>query len=166
MSYSILMPVVARDVLHVGSQGYGFLQTAGGIGGLLGTLAVARLARSGRRGWQIILGATAFGLLIVAFAFSSSYVLSFVLLFGMGATNQMYMTSVNTSLQLHTPDEFRGRVMGLWGLTWSLVPLGGTISGTVAEFAGPQVALAIGGALVTALALGVAASLPRVRKFA
>jgi hypothetical protein len=64
------------------------------------------------------------------------------------------------------PDEFRGRVMGLWSLTWSLVPLGGTIGGFIAEVAGAPVAVTIGGLLVTAMALVIAATLPRVRNLA
>src|SRR5207245_4572188 len=82
----------------------------------------------------------------------------------MGAANQVYMTAANTTLQLSISNEFRGRVMGVWGLTWSLMPLGGTISGGIAEYAGAPAALAIGGVLVTVMALGIAATMPRVRQ--
>jgi MFS family permease len=166
MSYAILMPVMARDVLHVGSQGFGFMQAAGGIGALVGTVIVARLAHSRQRGRQILLGGGAFGLLIVVFAFSPAYAFALGALFLMGGANQIYMTTVNTTLQLELPDEFRGRVMGVWGLTWSLMPLGGTIAGTIAQYGGPQIALAIGGALVTGMAVLVALAFPRVRQLA
>jgi MFS family permease len=102
--------------------------------------------------------------LIMAFAYSPSFGLSMGLLFLMGAANQVYMTAANTTLQLRLPNEYRGRVMGVWGLTWSLMPLGGTISGGIAEYAGAPAALAIGGALVTSMALIVAATMPRVRE--
>ncbi len=166
LSYTIIMPVIAREVLHVGSQGFGFLEAAGGLGSLAGSFLVAHLAARGSRGRQMLLGAGTFGLLIVAFAYSPYYGLSLALLFFMGAANQVYMTNVNTTLQLHVPDAMRGRVMGLWGLTWSLMPLGGTIAGTIAHFAGPRVALATGGVLVTGMAVLMALLSPRIRRVA
>src|SRR5438093_635951 len=56
MSYQLLMPIFARDILRVGSEGFGFLQTAGAAGGILGSLAAARLARAGSRGRRALLG--------------------------------------------------------------------------------------------------------------
>lgn len=162
-SYTVLMPVIARDILQVGSQGYGFLQSAGGAGALSGTLLVAYLARSRKRGWHAILGATSFGCLLIALASSTWYPLSLVIMVLIGVANQFYQTSINTTLQMQLPDEFRGRVMGIYGLTWSLTPLGGTISGTIAEFAGVPFAIGLGGFLVANMALSVAAFLPRVR---
>ena len=164
MSFTIMLPVFARDILQVGSQGLGFLETAGAVGSIAGTFGVAAFARKRGNGWRILGGAAVFGSLIVAFAYSPSVVLSLGLLFLMGAANQVYMTTANTSLQLSLPNEFRGRVMSVWGLTWSLMPLGGTISGTIAEYAGAPAALAIGGVLVTLMAGVVAAFMPRVRQ--
>ena len=164
MSYTVLLPVIARDILQVGSEGYGLLQTSSAVGALAGTLAVAWLADSGRRGRQAIAGATFFGLLIIAFAFSSWYPLSVAIILLMGLANQLYMTAVFTILQLHLPDELRGRVMGVYGLTWRLTPLGGTVGGTIAEFAGVQAAVAFGGLMVAGMAVTVALCLPRVRQ--
>jgi len=55
-------------------------------------------------------------------------------------------------------------VMGVYGLTWRLTPLGGTVTGTIAEFAGVQAAVAFGGLMVTGMALTVATALPRIRR--
>lgn len=164
MSYLILMPVFARDILHVGSRGYGFLQTSTGAGALGGTLLVAYLAHSQRKGWQTIIGAVTFGTFLIGFALSPWYLLSLGLVFLMGLSNQLYLTSINTILQLRLPDGLRGRVMGVYGLTWDLMPLGGAISGTIAEYAGAPVAIAIGGFLVAVMALWVAVYLPQVRQ--
>ena len=164
MSYAILMPVFARDIFNVGSGGYGVLQSVGGVGALAGTLMVAYMARSKRRGWQAIVGATGFGILLIGFAFSPWYLLSLGIVLLMGLMNQFYMTTINTVLQMRLPDEFRGRVMGVYGLTWSLMPLGGTVSGAVAQFYGARVAVGSGGFLVAAMALVVAVALPRVRR--
>ncbi len=164
MSYQLMMPVIARDILNVGPEGYGFLQTSGAIGALLGTFGVVAVGRRIGRGWQMIVGSAAFGALIVGFAASSSFALSLGLLFLLGLANQIYMTSVNTSLQMTVPNEFRGRVMGLWGLTWSLQPLGGTVVGFIAEGAGVPFAISLGGALVAVMALWIAIAVPRVRR--
>ncbi len=157
LSYQIIMPLIVQDVLHAGSDGFGFLQAASGVGSLAGSVVVAQLASHASPVRQIFIGAGAFGLLLVAFALSPYFGLSLALLFFVGVANQVYMTTVNTTLQMHVPDEMRGRVMGVWGLTWSLMPLGGTISGAIAQVSGPQVALAIGGVLVFAMAVWMAA---------
>jgi MFS family permease len=164
MSYTIMLPVFARDILEVGPQGFGLLEFAGGVGSVVGTFGVAAFSRSRGNGWRILIGAAVFGALIVGFAFSPSFGLSMGLLALMGGANQVYMTAANTTLQLSIPNEYRGRVMGVWGLTWSLMPLGGTISGGIAEYAGAPAALAIGGVLVTVMAVGIAATMPRMRR--
>lgn len=164
MSYAIMMPVFARDILQVGSRGYGFLQTAAGAGAVAGGLTVAYLARSLRQGRQALIGAIAFGLLLIGFAFSPWYPLSLGVLFLVGFANEFYMTTVMILLQLRLPDELRGRVMGIFGLTWSLMPLGGALSGTLAEYAGAPVAVALGGGLVATMALWVALTKPQIRE--
>jgi MFS family permease len=163
MSYSILMPVFARDILLVGSQGYGFLQSAGGAGALGGTLLVAAAARWKRKGLQAISGAVLFGMLLIGFGFSPWFPLSLVFVFLIGLSSQFYMTTISTILQLKLPDQLRGRVMGIFGLTWDLMPVGGAVAGTMAEYTGAPVAVAFGGFCVTAMALWVAVKLPRVR---
>ncbi len=164
MSYVILMPVFARDILEVGSRGFGFLQATGGAGSVLGALTVAYLAQSGRKGLQILIGAFAFGLLLIGFGFSTWYPLSLGLIFLVGWGNDIYLTTTGSILQLHVPDQLRGRVMAVYGLTWSLMPLGGMIAGGVAEFAGAPVAVALCGTFVMAIATTLAIAVPRVRQ--
>lgn len=164
MSYVILLPVFARSILEVDSRGFGLLQSFSGVGALIGTLIVAYLAQAGRRGWQVLVGSAIFGSLLMLFAYSSSFALSLGLIFFLGLFNQIYLTSINTILQLNLPNDLRGRVLGLFGLTWDLMPLGGAISGTVAEFAGAPTAVALGGLLVAALGLYGLARLPAVRE--
>jgi MFS family permease len=164
MSYLILMPVFARDVLNVGSQGFGFLQSAGGLGALLGVLAVAYFSHSGGKGRQVIGGAIIFGLLLIIFALSKSYSLSLILACALGIASQFYITMINAILQVNLPDQLRGRVMSIYGLTWDLMPLGGLIAGAIAEYAGAPTAVVAGGAFVAVVALGVAIFLPNMRR--
>jgi MFS family permease len=164
MSYLILMPVFARNVLEVGSKGFGFLQSAGGAGALAGVLLVAWFSHAGGKGRQAIFGATAFGLLLIGFAFSASFPLSLILAAGLGVASQFYMTIISAILQVNLPNELRGRVMGIYGLTWELMPVGGLIAGAIAEFAGAPAAVGFGGFMVASMALSVALLLPEVRR--
>jgi MFS family permease len=161
MSYLILMPVFARDILNVGSQGFGFLQTAGGAGALIGTLAVAYLSDARRLPLQAARGAALFGVLLLLFAYSRAFPFSLALAFVLGMAGQFYITAINTVLQLNLPEQLRGRVMGVYGLTWDLMPVGGMVAGTIAEFAGAPAAVAVGGAFVSGLALWVISIAPR-----
>jgi len=164
MSYLILMPVFARNVLDVGSQGFGFLQSFGGAGALVGVLAVAWFSHSRGKGLQALTGAMAFGILLISFALSKSYALSLGLALALGITSQFYMTTISTVLQVNLPNELRGRVMGIYGLAWELMPVGGMIAGAIAEFAGAPIAVGFGGFMVAAMALLVTIFYPSIRR--
>jgi len=164
MSYLILMPVFARNVLDVGSQGFGFLQSVGGAGALVGVLAVAWFSHSRGKGGQALAGALVFGVLLILFAASKSYPLSLALAFALGVASQFYMTTISTVIQVNLPNELRGRVMGIYGLAWELMPVGGMIAGAIAEFAGAPIAVGFGGFMVAGMALLVAIFYPSVRR--
>jgi MFS family permease len=164
MSYLVLMPVFARNVLDVGSQGFGFLQSAGGAGALAGVLAVAWFSHTRGKGIQALAGASSFGLLLIMFALSQSYPLSLLLAFLLGVASQFYMTTISTVLQIELPNELRGRVMGIYGLAWELMPVGGMIAGGMAEFAGAPMAVGFGGFMVAAMALFVSVRHPAIRR--
>ncbi len=164
MSYLILMPVFARNVLNVGSQGFGFLQSFGGAGALVGVLAVAWFSHSRRKGLQALSVAMSFGGLLITFAASKSYALSLALAFALGIASQFYMTTISTVLQVNLPNQLRGRVMGIYGLAWELMPVGGMIAGTIAEFAGAPIAVGFGGFMVAAVALVITIFYPSIRR--
>ena len=164
MSYQYLMPVFARDVLDVGSTGFGILGAFGGTGALLGTLAVVRLGDTSNRG-QLMLGAAAlFGLLVAGFALSTSFPLSLGMTFAAGFVASIYLNLGMTTLQILVPDELRGRVMGVWSMTWFLTPVGAFVVGAGAEVVGTQAMVAIGGLAVTAFAVAIYLASPTLRR--
>jgi MFS family permease len=110
---------------------------------------------------QAARGAALFGALLALFAFSRLYPLSLALAFVLGMVSQFYITAINTVLQLNLPEQLRGRVMGVHGLTWDLMPVGGMIAGTIAEFAGAPTAVAVGAVFVAGLGLWVIPIAPR-----
>ena len=162
MAYIPMMPAFAVDVLEVGAEGQGTLMSAGGVGALAMMAALGAMGSVRRKGLLIIGGGFGFGLTLAAFALTSEYVGSFALaialMAAMGVASSAYMITIMGSLQLLTPDNMRGRVMGFYGMTWSIMPIGGFWAGGLAELArvGVPVSVAIGGALVSAFALGPA----------
>ncbi len=154
-SYVVLLPIFADDVLGVGVQGFGYLEAAAGTGALLGTLSIVRIRTGRHTGTTMIGAAVAFGLWVAAFSVSRSLELSMVMLFAGAFFSSIYLNLGMTTLQLMVPDALRGRVMGVWGLTWFLSSAGGFFSATLAEFVGPSVAVAVGALSVSAFAVCV-----------
>ena len=155
--YFVIMPVFARDVLHRGAAGYGLMMTAVGVGALSGALAVAAFDRRIRKGPTLLAAGGTFGLLLIAFALSQTYVLSVALLALTGATMIVNNALTNATIQTIVPDALRGRVMGFYAFVFvGLAPLGSLQMGALAERIGPSAAVALGGA-ATALAVAGAA---------
>jgi MFS family permease len=162
-SYVVLLPIFADDVLGVGVQGFGFLEAAAGIGALLGTLSITRI-RVGRHTGQVMIGAAMlFGLFVAAFAVSRWMPLSMGLLFAGGFFASIYLNLGMTTLQLLVPPALRGRVMGIWGLTWFLSSAGGFVAASLAELLGTPVAVALGASAVSLFALVVLATSRELR---
>ncbi len=167
MAYMMMMPAFAVDILKVGADGQGMLMGMGGIGSLAVTMVMSSMSGSAHRGPMIVGGGAVFGLSVATFALTSLYVgsipLALTMMLVMGVSNSMYMISIRSSLQLLTPDTMRGRLMGFFGMTWSIMPLGAFQAGAIAEFVGVPVAVAMGGGLVTLFALGPALMNRQVR---
>jgi MFS family permease len=152
MAYQTLLPIFADDVLDVGATGFGFLQTAAGVGGFLGTLAMIRVGGRPRSGIVMLVSAATFGIFIIAFAASRSFELSCALLFFAGFCSSMYLNIGMTTLQVLVPNELRGRVMGVWSMTWFLAAVGGLPASALAEWIGAPWTVAIGAFAVTCFA--------------
>jgi len=160
MAYITMMPVFADDILDVGSGGQGILMSVSGVGALGTTIYLGSKGVTRKRGLILIGGAVVTGLSIAAFALTTEWLgsmtLALVLLFIFGVSTSTYMISIQSSLQMLVPNRLRGRVMGFYGMTWSIMPLGGMYAGVVAGFIGVPWAIAIGGLLVSGFAIGPA----------
>lgn len=149
MSYLQLMPIFVVDILKMGARAQGFLVSFGGIGALLGTFTATVLGKFPHRGWLILSGSMLFGGFILGFGLSQLYMISLGCLFFAGFFQSIYMISVMTSLQMRVPDELRGRVMGIYGMTYNLMPLGGMVGGIVASVFSAPFAVSLGGSAVS-----------------
>ena len=151
-----LMPVFARDVLHSDARGYGVLMAAVGIGAVLGALMVAVAGRRLPKGRLMVVGGTAFGILVALFGLSRSFPLSLALLALAGCAMIVNNALTNTMIQTLVPDALRGRVMGFYSFMFvGMSPLGAFQAGAFAERVGASWAVAAGG-VITALAVAVA----------
>jgi MFS family permease len=132
--YSVLLPVFARDVLHVGAGGYGFLMAANGVGALVGALALASLGDSPHKRELFYGGLFGFCIMLSIFAQSRIYWLSAVVLAGSGFFMIIFFATANTAVQTRVPDKLRGRVMGIYALAFlGLTPFGSLIAGALAK---------------------------------
>jgi MFS family permease len=160
MAYITLMPVLAVDILQVGAKGQGLLMGVGGVGSLLTTLWLSSRSSVGPKGWLIIGGGVMSGLSVATLgltsAFVGSFTLALVMMFVIGVCNITYTTSIQSSLQLLVPDGMRGRVMGFYGMTYNIMPLGGMLVGALANLITAPLAIAVGGLAVATFAIGPA----------
>lgn len=164
MPYVQMMPVFAEDVFDVGSQGLGTLMAANGAGALLGSLAIAGASGLQRRGlMQLALG-VAFGLMLAIFAFGRSFPLGLVAIAIAGLANSGYATLNATLIMQHAEQAFHGRVMSLYMITFSMMPLGSVpMSWLVDQFGAPTV-IGIAGLLLALIIGGVAVANPTYRR--
>jgi len=163
MAYIPMMPVFAVDILKVGADGQGILMGLSGVGALLATMIIGRTGNFKQKGLLIIFGSLFFGISIAGFALTSmqygNYNVALILLFIVGVSSSCYMISIMSSLQMMVPNHMRGRIMGFYGMTWSIMPLGGMFAGSLAKYIGEDstgvpIAVAIGGILVAVFAIG------------
>jgi len=160
-----LIPVYAEDVFDVGGKGFGLMMAAFGIGGALSTIVLFVSGDKLNKGFLMIGTGVLFGVFMVIFAFSRDYYLSLFLLGLMGATGLAYVITINVLVQSHTPDEMRGRVMSLFGISMQLFSLGFLFSGVIAQAMSNEIALVIGGigaAVPPLFAYAISAQLRRV----
>ncbi len=149
--YIAMMPVFARDVLNRGATGYGALTSSIGIGAVIGALGIALAsARIRARGRLMLIGGTAFGILLILFSASRVLALSMVLLGLAGCAMIVNNSLTNTLIQTTAPDHLRGRVMGFYSFVFvGMAPFGAFLFGVVAEHVGVPTTIAAGGVIVT-----------------
>jgi MFS family permease len=156
--YVAMMPLFAKDVLGVGSLGYGVLLTGVGFGSIPGGLTVAGMTHSAHKGRTMIAASLLYMGMVAAFGLSTVFPLSFIILVIAGIGWSMMVTLNQTLLQIHVEDAYRGRVLALYTMANGLMPFGTLALGTSAAHFGVQVSVvvfAVGGfALTAALGFG------------
>ena len=160
-----MLPVYARDILDVGSEGLGALRAAPAMGAALTALVLARYPLRRRVGVKMFACVAIFGVATMVFGESRWMWLSLAALFVLGASDMVSVYVRSSLIQLHTPDAMRGRVSAVSGLFISASnELGEFRAGLAGAAFGPVAAVVGGGALAVAVTGLCAWAFPSLRK--
>lgn len=162
MPFQQLLPVFQKEVLDVGPRALGFMFAAVGIGAIVGSLLAAFLADRPDMGRMQLGAGLLFGLSLVAFALSSSFVLSLGLLVIVGFASQGYLTINRMLVLLQTERRLYGRVMSIYMMTWSLVPAAVLPLGVFVDRVGVSTTVAVSGVVLTIFLSAAAVTFPRI----
>ncbi len=164
MSFHVLLPVFAKEILHGGPHTLGFLMGAMGIGALAGAVTLA--SRRSAVGLEALIPAAGalFGMALVALSFSRAVPLSLAWMVLVGYGMMVFMVSSNTLLQTLVDEAMRGRVMSLYTMAFmGMTPPGSLLAGTLAGRIGASSAVALGGTACVLVAAAYARGLPAIR---
>lgn len=156
-SANTLLPFVARDVLHVGAIGYGWLSAAQSIGSVTVAVIMAEASHIHKQGKLLLWGVGVFGAATLFFGISHSFALTMIILIIVGAGDAVSTVLRSTIRQLQTPDELRGRMLSINQIFFAGGPqLGEVEAGAVASAFGTPFAI-ISGGIGCLLAVGIVA---------
>ena len=160
-----LLPIYAKDILHVGAAGLGPLRAAPAVGAVLMALLLTVRPPMKHAGRALLCAVAAFGAATIVFGLSRNFWLSLVALSALGAADNVSVVVRHTLLQLLTPDEMRGRVNAVNSVfIGTSNEIGEVESGLAAQFLTPIVAVAGGGIITILIAVAVGFAWPQVRR--
>ncbi len=166
MSYAVLMPVLAREVLAGGSHTFGFLMGAGGLGALIAGIHLASRKSVLGLGRLIPLSLALFSLSIIALSLSHNLGLSLVIMLAAGFGVMTQIASCNTLIQTMVEEDKRGRTMGIYAMSFrGISPFGSLLAGSLASKIGAPHTIQIGGIFCLMAALWFYRKLPAFRNF-
>jgi MFS family permease len=164
MSYSVLMPVFAKEILHGGSQTFGFLMGAAGFGALMGALYLASRKSVLKLGRIVPASALLFGMGLIILSFSRVFSLSVILMVFIGLGMMMQTSASNIIIQTITEDDKRGRVMSFYSMAiMGTAPFGSLIAGWLAKLIGTPGTIFTGGVATIIGALIFLRKLPELK---
>lgn len=160
-----LLPVFAAEILHVGPQGLGILRGAPALGAVITSVALTRWPPFNRTGRTLLFAVAGFGLCMIGFGVSRSFILSAVLLWASGACDMVSVVVRSTLLQVRTPLALMGRVSSVNQIfIGSSNEIGGFESGVTARWFGTAPSVVFGGVATLAVVAMVAWRLPMLRR--
>ena len=160
-----MIPVYAKDILKVGAEGFGWLNGASDIGSIIITLSLTFFPLRRKQGKVLLYAVAGFGICIITFALSRSFLLSFAALLLSGILDGISMVIRGTILQLNTPSHMRGRVMSVNSMFInSSNELGQFESGVAAKLMGVVSSVVFGGTMTLLVVIGTWIKAPKLRK--
>ncbi|MEH2052295.1 MFS transporter [Nostoc sp.] len=160
-----LLPIFAKDILHVGPMELGYLQAAHSIGALTMAITLAYLPPLRKAGPALLWSVVGFGVVTIIFGLSHSFWLSMLMLILGGALDSISVVIRHTLVQIRTPDHLRGRVAAINSVFISASnELGGFESGLTAALFGPVISVVGGGIGTILVVIATAAIWPGIRR--
>ncbi|HYE68978.1 MAG TPA: MFS transporter [Anaerovoracaceae bacterium] len=146
MNFNILVPVFAQQELSQNATGYGLLMTSMGIGSFMGSLTLVAWSHKTPKLRYLVGGALGMSFFLVILALEKNFQLACITLFLIGFCSIIFTTLVNTTIQLNSSDEMRGRVMSVYTLVFGgVIPIGSLFAGQLTEYAGAPGCMIISG---------------------
>jgi MFS family permease len=159
--FQVSLPVMADRGLNAGATGFGFMTAAMGAGAVLGGLFVAARGKTGLR--PLVLSALGFAAALALATVAPNLALELIALGIAGAGSIAFMSMGNSTLQLNSAPEMRGRVMSLWFVAFQgSTPIGGPLVGLTMTVIGPRSGLGLGAAVALIVAAGGALAMRRL----
>lgn len=153
-NYSVLLPVFTKNVLHQQEGTYGFLMSSLGIGSLVGALTVSLKSKTGPKENILLFSSIAISIMLICTGFSKQQYIAAISLAITGIFNIYFSTTANSTLQINSRDEYRGRVMSVYALVFAgSTPIGNLFSGTAAGKLGASSAFIASGFISLTLVL-------------
>jgi len=161
-----MLTIFASDILRVGAHGFGLLQSARGLGAVIGSFLFITAGQRPYQGKILLVSALLYGAGFALFGVAPSFTLALLLLVFVGAVDTIWASARSTILQWVAPDRLRGRVMGIFQLSnQGLNPLGQVETGLLVPIVGARAATVIGGLIVSAVTIATSLKLSELPRF-
>jgi MFS family permease len=164
-SFATLIPAWAVKILNGGATTNGYLQSARGLGALVSALFIATVSHYNIKGRLLTIGSFVFPCLLLVFTLVRWVPLSLLVMLGVGAALIQVMNLANALVQSLVPDRLRGRVMGVYSLTFfGLMPIGALWVGIAAQHLGEPIAVMMGAVAYLAVVATLFVRVPGLRR--
>jgi len=164
VSYTTVLPAFVEKNLQLGATAFGWVNAVTGLGAVTGAFLLVHHISNNRRGLFLIITNIAFPVTLIAFALTKFYPLSLMLAYLLGLGFMVQFTTINTLLQARVEDDFRGRVMGLYTLSFfGFSPFGNLLMGALGEKFGLTFVMILFGVLSLILSRIVLARNPGIK---
>jgi MFS family permease len=164
MSFMVLFPAWAVDILGGDATTNGLLQSARGVGSLIGALAIASLGDLKIKGKLLLVASFAFPALVLVWALMRWLPASLLVLVAVGVGFMITRTMTNTLVQTLVPDKLRGRIMGIYTLSFfGVLPISALLTGALAEMIGEPNTIILGSLITLGGAVWLWRAVPQLR---
>jgi MFS family permease len=164
ITYATVLPAFVERNLRQGAAVYGWVTTCTGIGAVVGALLIADHRGAQWRGKWLAAASVGFPIVLGVFSFTTYLPVNFVLAFGLGLGFMTEFTMINTLLQTRVEDSLRGRVMGLYSLTFfGIAPFGNLAIGALSDRIGLSYAILLFALISLVLSIAILRRVPQIR---